>query len=529
MRIRGRFWRINSLVSALLLVSLALPVGTTLAEPTFVNNQFQAKWQRADKPVQDGTVSPARSWLWGPEGFNQPGAMTEPYAESPGGTRQVQYFDKARMELNNPATANVTNGLLVIELISGRLATGDNTSLARKPADIPVAGDAVNNDGPTYASLASVASLNLGKPSPNRTGQPVGDTIDKAGKTGTAPQLAAKAMYAYFDSVLKHNIPNVFWNFLNQKGNVYEKGKLVNDQPVLGSNPAAPWLDATGYPLTEAYWTRVTVGGTVKDVLVQAYQRRVLTFTPENPAAFQVEMGNVGRHYFTWRYSGAYDVPKTPVVTIPPVQSPDPPVRNCNNLPPSTARTPFFCGPAGMPVKIAAEYQANEAVTVDRYDPGDHLVETFKGVTKPGGQFEIILDSWPSNTPGMWTYKLKGQVSGKELVLYIWLDPPVDKPTAFVTPSSGPKGTQFYVLGVGFKPNEFVYYSVKCPCGTGEVFTLEGQFYNYPRVGAGGGIVTGFSVPIDYYYSGVWTFAINARDTTGGARAATVDIKVTDQ
>jgi hypothetical protein len=36
-------------------------------------------------------------------------------------------------------------------------------------------------------------------------------------------------------------------------------------------------------------------------VLVQVFERRVLTFTPSNPVAFQVEMGNVGQHYREWR------------------------------------------------------------------------------------------------------------------------------------------------------------------------------------------------------------------------------------
>jgi hypothetical protein len=28
----------------------------------------------------------------------------------------------------------------------------------------------------------------------------------------------------------------------------------------------------------------------------------VLTFAPDNPAGWQVEMGNVGQHYVAWRY-----------------------------------------------------------------------------------------------------------------------------------------------------------------------------------------------------------------------------------
>jgi hypothetical protein len=37
-------------------------------------------------------------------------------------------------------------------------------------------------------------------------------------------------------------------------------------------------------------------------VLVQLFERRALTYNPANPAVTQVEMGNVGRHYFNWRY-----------------------------------------------------------------------------------------------------------------------------------------------------------------------------------------------------------------------------------
>ena len=59
-----------------------------------------------------------------------------------------------------------------------------------------------------------------------------------------------------------------------------------------------------GYPITEAFWAKdqVVVGGKKKDVLIQLFQRRALTYTPSNPAAFQVEMGNIGQHYYVWRY-----------------------------------------------------------------------------------------------------------------------------------------------------------------------------------------------------------------------------------
>ena len=43
-------------------------------------------------------------------------------------------------------------------------------------------------------------------------------------------------------------------------------------------------------------------GRTPQWVLVQPFERRVLTYTPSNAAGWHVEMGNVGRHYYSWRY-----------------------------------------------------------------------------------------------------------------------------------------------------------------------------------------------------------------------------------
>jgi hypothetical protein len=60
-----------------------------------------------------------------------------------------------------------------------------------------------------------------------------------------------------------------------------------------------------GYPVTEAYWTKQTVGGKTYDVLVQAFQRQVLTYTPDNAPPWRVQFGNVALHYYTWRYGKA--------------------------------------------------------------------------------------------------------------------------------------------------------------------------------------------------------------------------------
>lgn len=64
----------------------------------FADEAFEQTWERTDKPVADGDVS--RTWMWGPEPYTE--GMMEEYAESPNGERLVQYFDKSRMEINNP-------------------------------------------------------------------------------------------------------------------------------------------------------------------------------------------------------------------------------------------------------------------------------------------------------------------------------------------------------------------------------------------------------------------------------------------
>jgi polysaccharide biosynthesis protein PslG len=234
-----------------ILVSLFSPT-MAFGAPTFPNDVFRQKWERADKAVDEGRTS--RSWLWGPDAFSAPSGFTEPYTESPGGVRQVLYFDKARMELNNPANGFVSNGLLVKELIAGRLATGDAAFTQRRPADIPVAGDPDGSEGPVYASFISVSSWDNGNAASSKIGTAVTETLDRLGRVGSAPELGSFTKYVYFDSNLKHNIPEVFWNFLNQRGTVFQGGNFVNDQPILGDNPALPWLDATGYPMSEAYW-----------------------------------------------------------------------------------------------------------------------------------------------------------------------------------------------------------------------------------------------------------------------------------
>jgi thermitase len=77
---------------------------------------------------------------------------------------------------------------------------------------------------------------------------------------------------------------------------------VVGDGHIVPGRLFDPIFYATGLPITDAYWAEVKVGGQVKDVLIQAFERRILTYTPSNPRAYRLEMGNVGQHYYRWRY-----------------------------------------------------------------------------------------------------------------------------------------------------------------------------------------------------------------------------------
>ncbi len=256
---------------------------------------FKEVWSQADGPVGAGRA--ARSWLWGPGPFS---SQIEEYQEA--GSRYVMYFDKGRMELTRPANPTVSLGLLVYEMISGQLQVGDN--LYDPAKDGPAATNVVGDPGNwlTYARLKPFASLNLDNRANDRSGKTVDSQLSEFEGASPGNSRVGQQIISYYDPVLGHNIPKVFWDFINQPGLIHDTafGGYLTGQPV-------SWLNDVGYPLTEPYWVSQKVGGVEKDVMVQAFQRRTLTFTPDNPAAYRVEMGNVGQHYTRWRYARNFE------------------------------------------------------------------------------------------------------------------------------------------------------------------------------------------------------------------------------
>lgn len=250
---------------------------------------FLQLWDQTDGPVASGQAS--RSWLWGA----QPNYMgMEQYIEGQDGKRLVRYYDKGRMEINNPNAdkadpSYVTSGLLATEMIANEIQVGDHTFITPTgKSTIPVAGDKRKDNPltPDYAALKGVSSLHGENQSPNRIGQSVNEMLDVYGNVGLDTEHTNIAKYAAFSSATGHNIPDLFWAYLQDMQSTYNLN----------------WTTMLGYPISEAYWTQMRVNGTDMPVMIQAYQRRVLTYAPDFPPGWQVQMGNIGQHYYEWRY-----------------------------------------------------------------------------------------------------------------------------------------------------------------------------------------------------------------------------------
>ncbi|MEI6045424.1 MAG: hypothetical protein WCS37_13835, partial [Chloroflexota bacterium] len=151
---------------------------------------------------------------------------------------------------------------------------------------------------------------------------------------GTSNFDQYNVVQAYFVKETGHNIAKPFWDYLNQIGPVLNSA----GQQVQG-RIFDPVFFVTGLPITEAWWAKVKVGGQVKDVLVQAFERRILTYTPSNSEAYQVEMGNVGQHYYKWRHTNTTPVlpPTTPLPGSPVPASPTVPAPTPTSRPVPTA------------------------------------------------------------------------------------------------------------------------------------------------------------------------------------------------
>lgn len=280
----------------------------TSAASSFADPAFQQQWQTGE------AITPN---FWGPLSLAKDGQQ-EPYKEVAGGQRLVQYFDKGRMELTN---GKVTNGLLAKEIVKGQIQTGDAVFQSQSPPAISVAGD-LSNPGPTYAQLNSKAKA-LFDAAPSQTGNATQAAVSSNGDVSVSTTARSDAAtFVIYDDATKHNVAKAFADYRSKAG-----------------------IPTIGLALCEPFSTNVKVGGQSKQVVIQVFERRVLTYTASNDPTFQVEMGNIGQHYYQWRYGGA-----TP--TIPATTQAIPTFVSATVIPPTAVPTKAAATPTSPPATM---------------------------------------------------------------------------------------------------------------------------------------------------------------------------------
>lgn len=318
-----RLSRFHGITIVLVVVAIIVTVaGSAFAvdhEHPIGNPAFERVWQRQDRPV-DERVTTDRSWTWGP---SRSATMTEQFVDATDGSSQrtVQYFDKSRMEINDPGadpTAQwyVTNGLLPIEMMTGEKQIGFNTFVEEpSPANITAVGNIdLANPGaffPTYADLEDVYQ----NPGAITEGSSkVGSTATEMIQKNSDGSIETVPFTDYVDDSKTrltmgangHTVPQAFVDFQNTNGPIWNGSSYISQQVY---DP----LFVFGKPVTEPYWVRVGVGDRANQpILFQVFERRVMTYDPNevNPV-FKVAMGNVGQHFHIWQYGeGGNETPE---------------------------------------------------------------------------------------------------------------------------------------------------------------------------------------------------------------------------
>jgi hypothetical protein len=286
---------------------------------------------------------------------------------------------------------------------------------------------------------------------------------------GDNPSLAfyPGATIAAYSPDLGHNIPKAMWDFLNLKGTIIEGGRPTDGGTI------ANWVFVMGYPITEPYWARIKIDGVYYDALFQMYQRRALAYIPSFPAGWQVQMGNVGSHYYRWLYGGPLPAPlvaftptplptSTPLPTATATYTPPPavsataqptqpavtgtsgPTRTPTPPPGTLTPTPTFPSvptepPGGLIAAVRPPYgspdtlftfeatglQGGENVQVQFTDPTGSIVYPagsnggFYAADAQGRlRIELVpLQAFPAAPTGIWLFELAGLSSGQQAVV----------------------------------------------------------------------------------------------------------------
>lgn len=163
----------------------------------------------------------------------------------------AQYFEKGRVEDHSHEVTNPAWSLMY-----GRLTA----ELMEFAPWFPVNGTSV-----TYGDLRAFTEARWGVP--------------EGLSSGTMP--VAGGVFVPFDAHLNaapgYVVPEYFWQYIN-RNDLFPGG----------------WLHDIGLPLTNAFEVQALKGGQFRTIMMQAFERTVLTYDPLNPAEWQIERGNIG-------------------------------------------------------------------------------------------------------------------------------------------------------------------------------------------------------------------------------------------
>ncbi len=169
----------------------------------------------------------------------------------------AQYFEKCRIEDHRSAETNRTWQFMYGRLTAELIDAAPNHSVTGTPISY---ADVQRRTDPTFRhpfSAKDVLNLTMGQ-TPEQSGIMV--PYD--------PQLRAASGYI---------VPHYFWTYINE-ANLFPGG----------------WLHDIGLPMTDAFRTQAVKNGQTRDIVIQAFERTVLTYDLQNPAGWQVERGNIG-------------------------------------------------------------------------------------------------------------------------------------------------------------------------------------------------------------------------------------------
>ncbi len=327
---------------------------------------------------QWASVEANRPNFWGPLANASPG-IQESYVEAAGGKRLVQYFDKARMELAGPNT--VTNGLLTVELKTGRMQVGNSAFEQRLPAVIGLAGDP-GQIGPSYADLARLPERAAQVSTSLTTTWANGD-FGQSSVIPTDPNLTLVQYLTDPGGRYGQFVPKAFWDYMNAL--------------------PLPWQGVLGYPVSPAFGTQLVVGGVQRPVFIQAFERRVLTYTPGNPSSFAVEFGNIGQHYYQWRYGGA---PTPPPPSPAPNPAPPPRPAGPPNVDPafvSAANALAAKNSPTLPLGNPTGAAYDETFSFEKFENGYmYYIRSTRAIyvmTNTGVQLSMYQNTWNEGDP----------------------------------------------------------------------------------------------------------------------------------